>query len=344
MKTKLLYVIVSDESDIYLEQGYVSMFSAKMHMPECHITILTDVKTSSSFKGIRKEEIKYADEIVEVPLDSFLPAQKRSRILKTNARNYVDGDFLFIDCDTIVIRDLSNIDDETSILCACWDSHSDFAHNPYRNICLRDTKKMGVDISKESEFFNSGVIYVKDNTFTRDFYRHWHENYLKGYDKGVSMDQPSLEVTNIELKHPIQKLEPEWNCELKHGIKYLKDAYIVHYLCTNPSRSNDQQFFLLNEKDVFLEIKKTAVIPSKIIEVIKDPFKGIAEVTHCFAGKEIYFFRTQTYLFFIKQFLEKDNDMTMERLFSMYSSFKRKCLSIIKSFKTILLQCFMTIL
>ena len=97
MKTKLLYVIISDERDIYLEQGYVSMCSAKMQMPECHITILTDVKTSDSFKDIRKEETKYADEIIKVPLDPDLPAQKRSRLLKTNARNYVDGDFLFID-------------------------------------------------------------------------------------------------------------------------------------------------------------------------------------------------------------------------------------------------------
>lgn len=330
MKTKLLYVIVSDERDIYLEQGHVSMFSAKMHMPECHVTILTDVKTRDTFKGIRKEETKYADEIVAIELDPNLPAQKRSRLLKTNARNYVDGDFLFIDCDTIIVKDLSIIDNDTSILSACWDSHSDFPHNPYRYDSIKDSKKLGVDISNEAVYFNSGVMLVKDNEFTRNFYRRWSENYLKGYQKGVYMDQPSLEVTNIELKYPIQKLEPEWNCELKHGIKYLKDAYIVHYLCTNPSRSNDQQLFLLNEKEVFLDIKKTAVIPPKIIEVIKDPFKGLADVTHCFAGKELDFFHTRTYSFFIKRFLNKDRNMAIERFFTLYSTLKSKCESLIK--------------
>lgn len=330
MKTKLLYVIVSGEKDIYLEQGYVSMFSAKMQMPECHITILTDVKTADTFTGVRKEEIQYADEIITIDLDSNLPAQKRSRLLKTNARNYVDGDFVFIDCDTIIVKDISIIDNDSSILSACWDSHSDFPHNPYRYASIEDTKKLGVDISKETVYFNSGVMLVKDNDFTRDFYKRWNENYLKGYQRGVYMDQPSLEVTNIELKYPIQKLAPEWNCELKHGIKYLKDAYIVHYLCTNPSRSNDQQLFLLNEKDVFLDIKKNAVIPSKIIEVIKDPFKGLADVTHCFAGKELDFFHTRTYLFFIKIFLKKDRNMAIERFFSVYSALKSKCSSLIK--------------
>ncbi|MDE6521300.1 MAG: hypothetical protein K2L17_00640 [Muribaculaceae bacterium] len=324
MKTKLLYVIVSSEKDIYLEQGYVSMFSAKMLMPECHITILTDAKTADTFTGIRKEEIKHADEIVKIELDPNLPAQKRSRLLKTNARNYVDGDFLFIDCDTIVVKDLSDIDDESHALCACWDSHSDFEHNPYRDLCIGDAKKIGLDISNEKVYFNSGVMLVKDNEQTRGFYKSWNENYLKGYEKGVSMDQPSLEKTNIELGYPIHKLEPEWNCELKHGIRYLKDAYIVHYLCTNPSRSNDKQLFLLNEKDVFLKIKETGTIPPEIIEVIKDPFKGIAEVTHCFAGKEINFFHTLTYSFFIKRFLEKGKDMGMERLLSMYSKIKSR--------------------
>lgn len=331
MKTKLLYVIVSNERDIYLEQGYVSMFSAKMQMPECHITILTDVKSSETFKGLRKEETKYADEIIAIDLDPNLPAQKRSRLLKTNARNYVDGDFLFIDCDTIIVKDLSSIDNNGSILSACWDTHSDFAHNPYRSYCIQHAKLLGIDISNEKVYFNSGVILVKDNEFTRNFYKRWNENYLKGYEKGVSMDQPALEVTNIEFDYPIQKLDPEWNCELKHGIRYLKDANIVHYLCTNPSRSNDKQFFLLNEKDTFLKVKETGTITSEIIEVIKDPFKGIAEVTHCFAGKEIDFFNTRTYLYFITQFLDKGNAMPMERLFSLYSKIKGICKSILRT-------------
>lgn len=328
MKTKLLYVIVSDEKDIYLEQGYVSMFSAKKRMPDCHIAVLTDEKTASTFEGIRKEEMKYADETIVVALDSYLPAQKRSRLLKTNARNYVEGDFLFIDCDTIVARDLSVIDENPTELSACRDTHSKFASNPYRDICLRDTGKMGVDISNEEEYFNSGVMLVKDNAITRDFYRRWNENYLKGYEKGVRMDQPSLEVTNIEMGHPIKILAPEWNCELKHGIRYLKDAYIVHYLCTNPSRSNDQQFFLLNEKDIFLKIKKKAEITPEIEEVVEDPFKGIAEVTHCFSGNEIHFFHTLTYAFFIKRFMNEDKNMAMERFLTLYSKIKGKCQSI----------------
>lgn len=331
MRTKLLYVIVSSENDIYLEQGYVSMFSAKMHMPDCHITLLTDTKTQQSFKGIRKEETKYADEIVTIPLDPTLPGKKRSRLLKTNARNYVDGDFLFIDCDTIVVRDLSSIDEVDYNIAASWDNYCDFSHNPYRNMCIKDVRKLGVDISRETVYFSSGVILAKDNETTRLFFRKWHENYLKGYDKGVSMDQPSMAITNIESGYPIKKISPEWNCVPKHGFKYFKDAYILHYVATTPSKKDDTPLFLLNETAVFLDIKKTGIIPDNVVEVIKDPFKGLANLTHCFAGKEMYFFHTITYSFFIKQFLKQGYKMPTERFFSFYTKLKLKLESIRKS-------------
>ena len=40
MKTKIVYVLVSTDKDFYLEQAYVSMYSAKYHMPDAHIALL----------------------------------------------------------------------------------------------------------------------------------------------------------------------------------------------------------------------------------------------------------------------------------------------------------------
>lgn len=38
------------------------------------------------------------------------------------------------------------------------------------------------------------------------------------------MDQPAFAKTNYMLNHPVQTLDNVWNCELKHGVKYLKEA------------------------------------------------------------------------------------------------------------------------
>ena len=60
---------------------------------------------------------------------------------------------------------------------------------------------------------------------------------LIGFGKGVFMDLPSLAKTNNEMVHVIQRLDDLWNCELKHSVRFMNDAYIWHYQCTNKSRN-----------------------------------------------------------------------------------------------------------
>lgn len=317
MKTKLLYVVVSTDRDIYLEQAYISMYSAKHYMPECNITLLIDKVTHGSLTGIRKREVSLADEIVVVDLDQSFSAQKRSRILKTGARNYISGDFLFIDCDTIVVKNLADVDSFDFAIGACRDTHSCFLYNPYREMCIGDVRKLGRDISNERTYFNSGVMYVKDVPETYAFYNEWRKNYEMGYSKGVTMDQPSLALTNINMGYFITEIPDIWNCELKHGIRYLRDARIVHYLCTNVSANNDKQFFLLNEKAVMLDVKKTGEIPERVKAVITDPFCGIAELTHCFAGTDVFFFQTNAYAFLNKRFKKSGKNSLFENIIKL---------------------------
>lgn len=323
MKTKLLYVLVSTDADIYLEQAYISMYSAKYYMPQCHIALLTDKLTNDSLTGIRSKEISLADEVIVVDLDPSFTPQKRSRLLKTGAREYVKGDYLFIDCDTIIVRDLSSIDVFKYAIGACRDTHSYFPDNPYRDMCIKDVSKLGIDISEEKVYFNSGVIYVKDIPRTHKFYAEWKRNYELGYEKGVSMDQPSLALTNIDSDYLISEMPDTWNCELKHGIKYLKDAFIVHYLCTNASINNDKQFFLLNDREVLAEVKRTGQITESIKSVVCDPFEGIAELTHCFAGKDVGFFQTNVYTYFSNRYKKCGGSAMFETLIRIGGCIKR---------------------
>ena len=303
MKTKIVYVLVSAPDDIYLEQAYVSMCSVRYQMSDAHIVLLTDRLTAESFTGIRKDEVKYVDEMVVVDLDgNKLSAQQRSRQLKTSVRKHVKGDFLFIDCDTIVVKSLSDIDNCSFAIAACRDTHSVFRDNPYRDMCLYHGHLLGWPIDDEVDYFNSGVIYVKDVPETHEFYRRWNENLNKGYSAKVFMDQPSFAKTNYEMGHVIRHLPDVWNCELKHGIRYLKDAKIVHYLCTNPSRHQDKQLFLLNEKDTLMEVKRSGKISDELTAVMNDPFQGLAETTHCFAGEDLFFFRNPVYNYLRKGF------------------------------------------
>ena len=297
MKTKIVYVLVSSSQDIYLEQAYISMYSVKYYMPDAHIILLTDTQTKTTFTNVRKEETKYADEIISINIGEGYTPQQRSRILKTTVRKYIEGDFLFIDTDTIITKPLYEIDFIDADIAACWDTHSSFIENPYRTRCIKHGKILKWPIEQEKVYFNSGVIYVRDSKLTHQFYELWNKNWLEGHKKNVNMDQPAFAKTNYMLGHPVKTLDDTWNCELKHGIRYLKEAKIVHYLCTNISKGNDKQVFILNENKTFLNIRKNnGKIPEQVIKTIKDPFEGIAPITHVFAGNDIYFLQSDLFL------------------------------------------------
>ena len=325
MKTKIVYILVSSNNDIYLEQAYISMFSLKYYMPDAYIVLLTDQLTADSLVGLRKSEVEFVDELIVANLDPSLNAQKRSRLLKTSARNRLDGDFLYIDCDTVICQPLHEIDSLEVSIAACRDTHSDFSHNPYRNMCVKHGRLLNWPIENEKDYFNSGVIYVKDVPETHEFYKRWFDNLNAGYKKNVKMDQPSFAKTNYEMGHIIQHLPDVWNCESMHGIRYLKDAKILHYLCTNSSKYQNKQLFLLNENDVLLEVKRTGKIDNSIIEVIKDPFKGIAETTHCFAGDDLLFFHTRFYYYPRMIYISKMNGSLFNYLLQIIKVFFRKC-------------------
>lgn len=323
MKTKIVYVLTSSENDIYLEQAYISMYSLKYYNPSANITLLTDKLTADTFLGLRKNMTRYADEIVVADLDESLNGQKRSRQLKTSVRNRIEGDFLFVDCDTVIVKELSEIDSIDADIAACRDTHSIFLDNPHRELCLKDGHLLGWPINSEEDYFNSGVIYVKDLPMAHEFYRRWNENLCLGYSKRVFMDQPSLAKTNYEMGHVIKHLDDVWNCELKFGIRYLKDAKIVHYLCTNPSTYQNKQLFLLNEKDILLEVKQTGIINDDIKEVVCDPFKGLAETTHCFAGEDLYFFMSPRYKF-MREHYRRGQSSWMDMALHGMSVFKNR--------------------
>ncbi len=297
MKTKLLYVLVSSPNDIYLEQAYISMRSAKYHMPNVKISLIMDKLTEDSLYNERKKILDIIDEKVVLDLPEELTGQKRSRILKTSCRNIIDGDFLFIDCDTIILKPLDEIDSFQAELAACRDSHSPFWTNPYRKMCIDHCKKIGCQIEREQEYFNSGVILARDTEKVRSFYREWNRNWQDGVRNGVLMDQPAFAKTNLQFNHLISLLSDFWNCQVIHCIKYINNAKILHYLCTSPTKLGDRQMFLLRDKSLLLQLKERMDIPAEISNCFENPTEGLADCVHVLAGNNIQICQSDIFKF-----------------------------------------------
>lgn len=305
MKTKLLYILVSSEADVYLEQAFVAVSSARRYNPSARIVLLTDTATAASMdaRGAFGAAFRALfSDVVVAPLGMEMPAMLRSRLLKTGMRSYISGDFLFMDADTIVARPLDAIDSVGAPLAACRDLHSPFASHPHRSATIHICRKLGFDASGVEEYFNSGVMLVRDTRENQEFFREWHKNYLAGYAAGVKADQPSLAQTIAASGVSVSLLPDEWNCEVQNGVRYLRDACIVHYMVTNVGSGPQKQLFLLNDPSALMAVRAAGALTPEVSAVIENPLLGYAPVTQVFAGDDLYLFRTRRYRWLRKHY------------------------------------------
>ena len=107
-----VYVLVSSPKDLYYEQALMSLYSLRLYMPDARTVVLVDSGTKATFteENKRTKLASFASEIISVDFDDKVSNVERSRLIKTSIPDYVDNDFLYIDCDTIIAGDLSEIE------------------------------------------------------------------------------------------------------------------------------------------------------------------------------------------------------------------------------------------
>ena len=235
MKTKIVYAVTSDEKDYYLEQTLVSVYSLRLYNPQATVILLVDNKTDTTLIDKRAKILEYISDKIVVNIPDKYTKKERSRYLKTTIRQNVKGPYLFIDSDTIITDDLSEIDnllDKGINIAAVKDNHCDFKDMLNYKLILSRAHIIGWDkyLKRDVIHFNSGVMFINDSDLANEFYEKWHSNWLYECDKGICYDQLAMAYTNQQLNYPICEIEGIWNCQIcQDGIRYLSQAKIIHY-------------------------------------------------------------------------------------------------------------------
>jgi hypothetical protein len=228
MKTKIVYIITSSLNDIYWEEGWVSVWSARYHNPEAHIVLVSDKETLDVAEGsFRKKSLELFDEKITVDYDDGITQKQRSRWIKTNLRKYVRGDFLYIDTDTVITDKLDEVDDWNYDLGMVYDGH--FPHKMTPISVQHYEKAYKQTPPNNVSYYNSGVIFAKENEKTSQFFQQWHDNWRKLGDIIQYTDQTPLLRTVIEHGNPITEISGIYNCQALFPNKYLYRAKIMHF-------------------------------------------------------------------------------------------------------------------
>lgn len=113
MPSKFVYPLISGEDDYNAEKALVSMYSLRLHNPDCRIVLITDVFTADTLEGKRSRIKNYADEFIVVPLPAEYDTARGLRFIKENSGRYVEGEYIVIDCDSMVIASLQTVDENS---------------------------------------------------------------------------------------------------------------------------------------------------------------------------------------------------------------------------------------
>lgn len=236
---KFVYAVVSGEDDYYAEQALASMHSLRLYNPGCHITFATDEETLGELRESHSPIMEYVTECVTINApEGFTPLQ-RSRYVKTLIREQIEGDFLFLDCDTIITGDLMQLASFEGEVAATL-----FQHIPHwKKGTLPGRLKEFYENTKVKEkfdfsfFCNGGVILCKDTPLGHRLFKAWHEFWLESSTRyGYDYDQVNLWRANASLGNVLVELDGIYNCQViykKAALRYLGDCRVVHYQTTS---------------------------------------------------------------------------------------------------------------
>lgn len=226
MKTKFVYVLVSEESDYYYEMVSLSLYSLRLYHPADLVEVVMDEATHQRLVG---KQATLLDEVtpVVVPIPPEYNTRQRSRYLKTRLRKIVKGDYLFLDCDTIVCEPLNDVDAFNVAIAMKPDGNRlELSDQGWIKTCI----DAGLGKLENVPFFNSGIIYVKDVASTHELYEKWHYYWLISIRNNVFFDQPALCKAIAELDSPVSELSDSWNYSLsKLGTERNNKVKIFHY-------------------------------------------------------------------------------------------------------------------
>lgn len=295
MKTKIVYVLTSNEQDIYLEQTYLSVYSLRMHEKDAHVVLLTDNKTNETLIGSREKILQLITEKVVVDFEEGYSNMKRSRFLKTSMRNLIDGDFLYIDGDTLINDALAEIDDCPFDIGAVEDAHRPLEIHYGKEKLTRQATELDFDFEQEKYYFNGGVLYVKDNAQTKEFFKLWHENWKYSVGKGINLDMPALIKTNIALGHIIKKIDGCWNCQLMYGFNYYTNAKIIHYFASRYTRNNGGYIYDFMNPTILSSIKNSGEVNDTLKEKLQHPLSCFSDNLELIGGADVDILNTHIY-------------------------------------------------
>ena len=225
---KIVYVLTASPDDAYCAMTRVSAASLRLTNPEATTVVACDAETD---KALRAAKDPLTGEVAEWLAFETPPGPPifRNRFIKTSLRQRIQGPYLYLDGDTIIRNDLSDIFSMPGDLGGATNhSRETYAHQ-ISGIDRTILRQMEWNVSP-TVYVNGGALYASESAGAHRFYRLWHEKWLESYRRrGDYRDQPALNSAIWESQAQCAILPRRFNAQITHAPESAADAAIWHY-------------------------------------------------------------------------------------------------------------------
>lgn len=244
MIDKVVYVLTSSGKDFFSVMTRVSIATIRLSNPNIEICLFCDSLSYSLLLVCKDEILQEVNEIISINTPDG-DAVFRNRYIKTNLRNYLDGNFLFLDSDIVVRGDISEIFKLDCDIAGARNHSKEKINEQIWSEDRENFEALGWSVGSDY-YINGGVLYYNDTPKARSFAQKWHQKWLENVNKtGRNRDQPALNSAIYDLKLKVYVLDNSYNSQFVMEVSAITDAKIWHYYSSaNCPRCTEFEYYV----------------------------------------------------------------------------------------------------
>lgn len=217
------YVLATRDNRDLLVMAHVAILSLRHTHPDATTRLVVDEPTAELIAREYPAIEEAVGHMLVVDTD-IEDAVKSSRFLKTSLRNRVEGDLLFLDIDTIVIRSLRALHEHASTLAGVEDRDAaDLVAGSRRELYER----VGWP-GPRRPYLNSGVLFCRGDEQGQRLGEAWHTRWLEGLAVMGTSDQPALQQAMQDTGVSVEVLPEQYNFKFQGAGQRLGEPVIFH--------------------------------------------------------------------------------------------------------------------
>lgn len=224
---QVCYVVISTGWDRHSQMAWVSAHSVRRQEPNARIVIVVEGTTPGANEEMTARFASIADSIIAKRASVSAPVAK-SRFHKIALRDYVDGDFIYLDSDTLAVAPFADVLESAGEVGAVADFNFDISHGWFPAVAEQPFRQLGWQYPLPYQL-NAGVIFLRDTPAVHAFSKEWLARFQASTALPHVWDQVTFNSALFATNVPHEVLPHGYNAMVVKRNYRFKSARILHF-------------------------------------------------------------------------------------------------------------------